>query len=80
MRDALDEQIEAFEALRPEIRARLGPVWVLMADGDVIGTFNAFVDAARHARAKCALQSILIRHTDEREVETAPFLHLASEA
>ena len=80
MRDTLDEQIEAFEALETEIRRRLGPVWVLVAGGELVETFATFADAARHARAHCAEQQVLIRHTDERKLETAPFLRLASEA
>ena len=36
MRDALDEQIEAYEALLPSIRKQHGSVWVLIADGQPV--------------------------------------------
>ena len=80
MRDALDEQIEAFEALLPDIRRQRGQVWVLVANSRLVETFDTFADAARHARTHFDAQQVLIRHTDERKLETAPFLNLASEA
>ena len=49
MRDALDEQIEAFEALLPDIRRQRGQVWVLVANSRLVETFDTFADAARHA-------------------------------
>jgi hypothetical protein len=74
--DALDEQIEAFEALLPAIKKDHGPVWVLIADRRLIKTFAAFPAAARYARQHFGKQPVLIRHTDERALETAPFVHV----
>lgn len=79
MRDALDDQIEAYEALLPRIKMEHGSVWAVVADRQLVKTFLAFPDAARFAREKFGKAPVLIRHTDERKVETAPFLHVNSE-
>ena len=76
MRDALDEQIEAYEALLPQIKKRYGSVWALIADGKLVQTFRGFGEAARFARAQFGKRPVLIRHTDSRKVETAPFIHV----
>jgi hypothetical protein len=78
--DMLDEQIEAFEALLPAIRRDHGPTWVLIADRRLIETFKTFPAAARYAREQFGEQPVLIRHTDEKPLETAPYVqvHLAS--
>jgi hypothetical protein len=76
MRDALDEQIEAYEALRPTIKRDFGSVWVLVADRQLVRTFPAFSAAARYAREHYSKQQVLIRHTDEKKLETAPFIHV----
>ncbi|WP_374575182.1 hypothetical protein [Phenylobacterium sp.] len=77
MRDALDEQIEAFEALLPQIKQEYGSVWVLVAHGRLIQTFPDFPAAAEYARAELSGDQVLIRHTDEGEL-TAPFVDIAS--
>ena len=76
MRDALDEQIEAYEALLPKIKKEHGSVWALVADQQLIGTFPEFSAAARYAREHYGQKQVLIRHTDERKLETAPFVHV----
>ena len=76
MRDALDEQIEAYEALLPSIRKQHGSVWVLIADGQLIETFDAFSAAAKYARASYGQKQVLIRHTDERTLESATFVQV----
>jgi hypothetical protein len=75
MRDALDEQIEAYEALLPQIKREYGHVWALIAHRVLIDTFADFPSAARYAQKHCAGEQVLIRHTDER-TETAPFVHI----
>jgi hypothetical protein len=80
MRDALDEQIEAYEALLPAIRRKHGPVWVLMSDRKVVETFETFSDAARYAAKRFGKQQVLIRHTDEKAMESAPFMSNAAGA
>ena len=79
MRDDLDEQIEAYETLLPTIRREHGSVWVLVADKKLIKTFPVFSDAARYAREHFGKQQALIRHTDERKIESAPFIHVHAE-
>ncbi len=79
MRDALDEQIEAYEALLPEIKRKHGSVWALVADRKLVKTFQAFPDAARYARDNFGKRPVLIRHTDSRKLESAPFIHVHTE-
>ena len=76
MPDVLDEQIEAFEALLPAIKKDHGPVWVLIADRRLVETCAAFPEAARYAREHFGKQPVLIRHTDEKALETAPFVQV----
>jgi hypothetical protein len=76
MADALDEQIEAFEALLPEIKRLHGSTWVLIADRRLVSTFSSFPAAARFAHATYGRNEVLIRHTDERKAESAPFVQV----
>ncbi len=73
MPDILDEQIEVYKALLPELVAKHGPVWALVADRKLVGTFGEFSDAARFAETTFGNKTVLIRHTSERP-ETAPFI------
>ena len=75
MPDALDKQIETFEALLPEIRRARGPVWVLIAHQTLIQTFSEFAEAAKYAIEHHSNEQVLIRHTEERS-ESAPFVHI----
>lgn len=75
MPDALDAQIETFEALLPSIRRKHGHVWALIAHKTLISTFPNFSDAAQYAREKLSQEQVLIRHTDE-QAESAPFVHI----
>jgi hypothetical protein len=77
MRDALDEQIEYFEAHINSIRQR-GAGWVIVANQKHVKTFSAFPEAAKYAREHYGRQPVLIRHTDERAVETAPYIQVRS--
>lgn len=79
MRDPLDDQIEAYEKLLPAIREKHGSVWALVAHKELIETFKAFPDAARYAREHFGKEPVLIRHTDGRKLETAPFIHVHAE-
>jgi hypothetical protein len=74
--DALDEQIAAYEGLLPSIKREFGSVWVLVARGELISTFKDFSEASRYAREHLGGEQILIRHTDDRAMETAPFVHV----
>jgi hypothetical protein len=76
MRDALDEEIEAFEALLPAIRKERGPTWALVVDRRLIQTFDTFSAAATFARSHYGKRQVLIRHTDERKLESAPFVQI----
>lgn len=76
----LAKEIEAYKALLPSIKAKHGHVWALVANCELAGTFPAFGDAARYAAQHYGKRPVLIRHTDSRGVETAPFLHVHSEA
>lgn len=80
MRDALDDEIEAYEALHSTIKSQHGSVWALIADRKLVKTFVQFRDAAAYARATFGEKPVLIRHTDSRKQETAPFIHVHSEA
>lgn len=75
MRDDLDDQIEAYHALLPYIRATHGSVWVLMANRKLVDTFQEFSAAAKYANGHYGKEQVLIRHTDETR-ETAPFVHI----
>lgn len=78
MGDALDDQIDAYEGMLPHIRRTYGSVWVLVAHRELISTFKEFAAASKYAREHLAGEQVLIRHTDERAVETAPFVHIGS--
>ena len=75
MRDALDDQIEAYEALLPTIKKTYGSVWALVAGRKLIETFAEFPAAARYAIEHHGGEQVLIRHTDE-QAETAPYVHI----
>ena len=79
MSDELDEQIEAYEALLPQIKREHGSAWVLMADRKLVKTFSAFGDAARYAHEHFGETQVLIRHTDSKTTETAPYIHVHAE-
>ena len=80
MPDVLDEQIEAYETLLPEIKRDHGSVWALIADRRLVATFQGFSEAAKYAHDHFGKRPVLIRHTDSRKVETAPFIHVHTEA
>jgi hypothetical protein len=72
----LDREIQAYERLLPAIRQSHGSGWALVANCALVDTFTSFASAVRYARANYGTQEVLIRHTDERVEETAPFLHV----
>lgn len=72
----LDQEILAYERLLPTIRQRHGSGWALVANSTLINTFASLAVAARYAREHYGTQEVLIRHTDERLEESAPFLHV----
>ena len=75
MPDALDEQLDAYQGLLPELKKNHGSVWALVAHRELIGTFQDFGAAARYAVQHLSHEQVLIRHTDER-LETVPFIQL----
>lgn len=79
MTDDLDAEIAAFEKLLPTIRREHGSVWALMADRQLVKTFPAFPAAARYAGEHFGRRPVLIRHTDQRAFETAPFVQIHPE-
>lgn len=72
----LDQEILAYERLLPTIRQSHRSGWALVANCALIDTFDSLAVAARYARQHYGAQEVLIRHTDERVEETAPFLHV----
>ena len=78
MRDALDDLIEAFDLHLPRIISQYGHGWMVFAGQGQVAKFGAFPDAARYARQHYGTQQVLIRHTDERQTETAPFIETHS--
>lgn len=76
MRDALDDQIEAYDEQLADLRRVYGKTWVLMVNRRLVSTFREFADAARYADQHHGDVQVLIRHTFEAERETAPFLYL----
>ncbi len=80
MRDDLDAQIEAYERLLPEIKSLHGSSWVIITDEKLVGAFGAFPEAAKFAHENFPQRAVLIRHTDSRKVETAPFIPVHAEA
>lgn len=75
MRDALDEQIETFNSLLPELRDTYGEVWALIVNRQLVGTFKEFANAARYVIEHQITERLLIRHTYQK-LETAPFVHI----
>jgi hypothetical protein len=74
--DALDEQIAAYQTLLPQIKRDHGSVWALVARSKLVSTFREFSAASRYAHRNFQGEQVLIRHTDEQPVETAPFVHV----
>lgn len=72
----LDREIQAYERLLPTIRQSHGSGWALVANCALVNTFSSFAVAVRFARENYGNQEVLIRHTDERTEENAPFLHV----
>lgn len=79
MRDALDDLALAFEQLLQRIIGHHGHGWVVFADPENIARFGTFPEAARYARSRYGSRQVLIRHTDERVSEAAPFIEVHSE-
>jgi len=75
MGDALDEQIEAYQALLPEIRSKHQSGWALVAKRGLVKLFSEFSEAAQYAQDNFGNEPVLIRHTDEKP-ETAPFVRI----
>ena len=76
MPDALDEQIQAYEAMLPEIKKEHGSVWVVVARQKLVSTFKDFSDAVRYVNSAFGKETVLIRHTDERRRESVPFVQI----
>lgn len=72
----LELEIQAYERLAPSIRT---PGWALVANLKLVNTFPDFSSAARYAREHYGRQEVLIRHTGERQMETAPFVHVQAD-
>jgi hypothetical protein len=75
MSDALDDQIEAYRALLPDIRTKNPPGWALVAGRRLVRLFGEFSEAAQYAQDNFGNEPVLIRHTDEKP-ETAPFVRI----
>ena len=73
MPDALDQQIQAYHRLLPDIKRSHGSVWALIAARKLVSTFDDFSSAAKYAIEHYPTEQVVIRHTDEA-VETAPFV------
>jgi hypothetical protein len=77
MRDALDDQIEFYEARLPDIKEKYGAAWVLVAHLEVVQAFPKFEAAAQYAQEHLGGEQVLIRHTEEAAL-TAPFVDIAN--
>jgi len=73
MRDALDEQIEAFERLAPTLKEKHPGAWVVVARSEFQAAFPDFAAAALYAEAHFPAEQVLIRNTWPR-TEFAPFI------
>lgn len=69
----LDREIAAFEGLKPELRAKHGVGWALVAHQEFVRMFHDFSDAARYADEHFRGEQVLIRHTEAVQ-DSAPFL------
>lgn len=69
----LDREIAAFEGQAPQLKAKHGSGWVLMAHQRFVQMFGDFSDAARYADEHFKGEPVLIRHTEAVQ-DSAPFL------
>ena len=77
VRDALDDLIDRYFELLPDIRRLHGSTWALIADGALVGAFPDFSSAADHMAEHFEGRQVLIRHTDEKPV-FVPYVHLSA--
>jgi hypothetical protein len=69
----LDREIQAYERLSATIKNH---GWAVVANLKLVSIFSDFAVAARYTREHYGSQEVLIRHTGERQVETAPFVQV----
>lgn len=73
MPDALQQQLEAYRRLRPQLVAENQNGWALIAREALVRVFNEFEEAARYADQHYSNEQVLIRHTAEHR-GVAPFI------
>lgn len=73
MPTTLSREIEAYQALLPEIKSKHGAVWALVADARLVQVFEEFDQAAKYADDQFPNDQVLIRHTSEHR-GIAPFI------
>lgn len=72
---SLADQIKAYEATLPQLKAEHGSKWAVLVDCTFKGAFDGYEQASHFARESFPSGGYLIRHMDEEPV-TAPFLTL----
>ena len=69
----LAEEISAFHAMLPSLRASRREGWVVIVGTECEGAFPSFEAAAQFAVERFADRDVLIRHTDSK-VAQVPFI------
>jgi len=73
MAATLSKEISTFQRLLPTIRKDHGSAWAVVVGEDYKGAFREFSAAAKYVLQNFPQQSVLIRHTDERQAHI-PFV------
>ncbi len=69
----LEREIQAYEAMLPDILREHGSVWAVVSSERLVKTFRDFADAARYVHENYRDADVLIRHTRGVQ-DSAPFL------
>ena len=73
-RDALDDEIDAYERMRARLEANFFGRWVVIYGGELIGAYSRFEEAADDAIARLGRGPYLIRQVGEQPLELPPSL------
>lgn len=73
-RDALDDEIDAYERMRARLEADFFGKWIVVHGGEFIDAFSRFEEAADDAIARFGRGPYLIRQVGEKPLELPPSL------
>lgn len=73
-RDALDDEIDAYERMRARLEADFFGKWIVVHGGEFIDAFSRFEEAADDAIARFGQGPYLIRQVGEKPLELPPSL------